>query len=118
MRRTVVMIAAAVVLASACGDGGESEANSASTTTSVGPGVVVTIEGFSFGDPITVAVGEEVVVRNLDGAAHTWTNLDGRFDSGSIPGGGEFRFTFDEPGRYAFVCSIHATMAGSITVTG
>jgi plastocyanin len=33
-------------------------------------------------------------------------------------GGGSFRFSFHDAGEYAFFCTIHPTMTGSITVTG
>lgn len=79
---------------------------------------VITIQGFDFGDPISVAVGEEITVSNQDATSHTWTSNAGLFDSGTIGGGEEFTFTFDEGGEYSFFCSIHPTMTGTITVTG
>lgn len=78
----------------------------------------IDIEEFDFGDPITVPVGTEVLVHNLDPVTHTWTSVDGLFDSGRIAGDAEFTFTFDEPGEYDFVCSIHPSMTGTIVVTG
>ena len=79
----------------------------------------ITIQNFAFGDPITVAAGQAVVVTNSDGVAHTWTSTDAVFDSRSIAGGGgSFTFSFDEAGEYSFFCAIHPTMTGSITVTG
>lgn len=79
----------------------------------------ITIQDFAFGDPITVATGQEVVVTNSDGVAHTWTSTAAVFDSSSIAGGGgSFTFSFDEVGEYDFFCAIHPSMTGSITVTG
>jgi plastocyanin len=90
-----------------CG-GGEPEPSAA----------VIEIVDFSFGDPITVPVGQEVTVVNRDGFAHTWTADDGTFNSGSIDPDGEFRFTFAEAGEYTYFCGIHPTMTGSLTVEG
>lgn len=78
----------------------------------------ITIQGFAFGDPITVDAGEEVTVVNADSTAHTWTSTDGLFDSGSLSSGASFNHTFDEAGEYTFFCGIHPQMTGSITVEG
>ena len=80
-------------------------------------GATITIEGFAFGEPISVAVGETVTIVNLDGATHTWTSTEGAFDSGNLSGnGGTFETTFDAAGTYGFLCAIHPSMTGSITV--
>ena len=63
-----------------------------------------------------MTVGTEVEVENRDTAAHTWTSVDGVFDSGNLGNGDTFTFTFDTPGEYEFFCSIHPDMKGSITV--
>jgi plastocyanin len=78
----------------------------------------ITIRNFDFGAPLTVAVGATVTVRNGDGAPHTWTSNQGVFDSGPLGSGDEFSFVFDAPGEYSFLCEIHPSMTGSITVTG
>jgi plastocyanin len=95
-----------------------SDSTAPDTTVAVAT-AAITIQDFAFGDPITVATGQEVVVTNSDGLAHTWTSTDAVFDSSSIAGGGgSFTFTFDEAGEYDFFCAIHPSMTGSITVTG
>lgn len=111
MTRRKLIAALAVLTLVACGssDGG---ADSPDTSADI------TIESFSFGDPITVAAGTTVEVTNADGANHTWTSVDDLFDSGSLANGDSFRFTFEQPGEYEFLCTIHPTMTGSITVTG
>ena len=78
----------------------------------------IIISGFSFGEPITVAVGDTVTIRNDDSSAHTWTSDSDLFDSGSLAKGEEFTFTFEEPGEYSFYCEPHRSMVGTITVTG
>jgi len=49
---------------------------------------------------------------------HTWTAVDGEFNSGSLAEGESFDFTFDEAGEFDYFCSIHSEMQGSITVEG
>jgi len=99
--------------------GSESTAPDSTAATSAVATAAITIQDFAFGDPITVATGQEVVVTNSDGVAHTWTSTDAVFDSSSIAGGGySFPFSFDEAGEYDFFCTIHPSMTGSITVTG
>lgn len=71
---------------------------------------------FSPGD-LTVKVGTTVTATNLDGATHTWTARDGAFDSHALAKGASFSFTFNTPGSFRYVCSIHASMSGTVIVT-
>ena len=73
---------------------------------------------FAFTGATTVAVGEAVTVTNEDTVSHTWTAVDGEFDSGNLAGGESFEHTFDDAGEFDFFCSIHPDMAGTITVEG
>jgi plastocyanin len=77
----------------------------------------ITISGFDFGDPITVESGSAVRVTNRDSTAHTWTSLDGLFDSETIEPGESFEFSFDTAGTFDFLCVIHPQMTGTITVS-
>ena len=116
LKRVMVLIIPLVLLVAACGD------DDAATTTAApdnsAPTAVITISGFDFGDPISVTVGQTVEVRNEDGTSHTWTSTDGQFDSGPIGAGDSFTFLFAAPGVYAFLCEIHTSMTGEITVSG
>jgi plastocyanin len=78
----------------------------------------ITIASFSFSGVTEVPVGTTVTVTNDDSTSHTWTSLDGVFDSGTLAPGASFQFTFDTPGTFAYHCNIHSSMTGSITVTG
>ena len=78
----------------------------------------IVIADFAFVGDQEVPVGERVVVTNTDGASHTWTAVDGSFDSGTLAEGDSFEFTFDEPGMFEFFCAIHPSMVGAITVSG
>ena len=112
------MIAAVlVVVVAACGgDDADSEA-----TTTGAAGSVVSIADFSFSPPsLTVPVGATVTWTNNSegGFAHTSTGADEVWASGSIEAGAEFSQTFDTPGTFAYMCSIHPSMTGEIVVEG
>jgi plastocyanin len=79
--------------------------------------VEIAISDFAFVGDQQVPVGGRVVVTNNDGASHTWTAVDGSFDSGTLNAGDSFEFTFDDPGIIEYRCSFHPSMTGIITVT-
>lgn len=60
---------------------------------------------------------DEVLWINQDAVPHTVTASDGAFDSGTLDEGGPFAQTFDEAGTFDYVCAIHPTMSGVVTVT-
>jgi len=77
----------------------------------------ITISGFDYGDPVTVAPGALVAVINQDPQAHSATALDGSFDTGLF-GQGE-QTTFNAPsaaGTYDIMCTAHADMGGQLIV--
>lgn len=106
-------IAAAVVLATSCGADDADEDDAATGT----DGAVLSIADFDFGDVPPVAAGSELTVENTDGAPHTVTADDGTFDL-SVGGGESATLTVDEPGDYAFACTIHPSMTATLTVEG
>ncbi|TMF00472.1 MAG: hypothetical protein E6I52_13435 [Chloroflexi bacterium] len=66
---------------------------------------------------LTVAVGAVVTWTNMDVDAHTATSdTPGVFDSGHMAQAGTFSFTFNQPGTFAYHCTYHANMHGSIVV--
>lgn len=65
---------------------------------------------------LTVSAGTIVKWTNKDGVAHTVTSTTGLFDSGTIPNGGTYTFTFATPGTYTYYCVIHPDMAGVVIV--
>jgi plastocyanin len=76
----------------------------------------ITISQFAF-NAVTVAPGATVTVDNLDGVEHTATATDGSFDSGVIATGGAVALVAPAtPGVYSFVCAIHPSMTGQLTV--
>lgn len=64
---------------------------------------------------ITVKPGVVVTWTNEDAANHTVTADDGSFDYSLSRGRGVGK-TFSTPGTYAYHCSIHPSMKGTVTV--
>jgi plastocyanin len=77
----------------------------------------VEIEDFAYNpDPVTIEEGGKVIWKNRDSAPHTATAEDGSFDTGTIEEGKLKSESFKEPGTYAYVCSIHPDMHGTVEV--
>lgn len=64
---------------------------------------------------IEVEPGTNVTWINRDNVEHTVTK-PGLFDSGNLAFGERFEFTFEEPGTYDYVCTIHPGMSGRVIV--
>ncbi|WP_018461928.1 cupredoxin domain-containing protein [Thermus oshimai] len=82
------------------------------------PGEVqVDLLDFAF-QPSTLRVAPETVVvfRNRGQAHHTATDEGGRFDSGLLAPGEEFRYAFKTPGTYRIFCRLHPYMVLSLEV--
>ncbi len=66
----------------------------------------------------TAKVGQTVTWSNGDGSTHTVTTQGSTlFDSGNIPSGGTFTYTFTQLGTYKYYCTIHPWMVGTVVVT-
>jgi plastocyanin len=65
---------------------------------------------------LTVPAGTTVIWKNLDEEPHTVASDAGLFRSGGLDQNDSFTFTFDKPGTYRFLCSIHPSMMGTILV--
>lgn len=81
------------------------------------PGSIRAIDFAFQPSSLTVAVGSRVSFVNGGKAPHTMTARDGSFDSGIVNGGGTWARTFPTPGTYAFLCSLHPQMVGTVRVT-
>lgn len=68
-------------------------------------------------NPVEVKVGETVTWINDDSGRHTVTSKDGVFDSGMMGKRQSFSFTVDKAGEYAYFCSPHPGMMGTVVVT-
>lgn len=83
----------------------------------MGSDTQATIKQFAFQpDPMTIPVGTTVSWTNQDSAQHSVTSTAAGFDSGLMGEGGTFTMSFDTPGTWAYVCSRHASMQGTIIV--
>lgn len=113
--RTLVAVA---IIVGACG--GTNRSGAAATSQPAETPVLIAIEDFAFKpDTVTVPVGTTVTWENReDGVTHTSTADDGRWKSGGLAPGERFSFTFDQPGTYTYICSIHPRMKATIVVEG
>ncbi|HEX4859663.1 MAG TPA: cupredoxin family copper-binding protein [Rhizomicrobium sp.] len=77
----------------------------------------IAMKNFDFSPmAITVSHGTTVVWKNNDGEPHTVVSLDGLFRSPALDQNDTFKFTFNKPGVYKYLCTIHPKMTGTITV--
>jgi plastocyanin len=76
------------------------------------------IENYSFApEDLIVAVGTEVAFHNNDAVAHNASASDGSWHTDDVGADDRTeRIVFDTPGTFAYSCTIHPTMVGSITV--
>ncbi len=68
--------------------------------------VVSTRSNFFSPDEITITTGD-TVCWSFDQGTHTTTSADGLWDSGILPQGSMFMYTFTEAGDYGYVCTLH-----------
>ena len=89
--------------------------STSSTTEASGP--TITMANMSFGDPITVAPGATITLKNDDSAEHSVTSeTEGEFDV-HVDAGEQGTLTAPtEPGEYAFYCVYDPSMKGTLIV--
>ena len=79
--------------------------------------MAVSISKFTFVPAtITIAAGQSVTWTNADPVAHTTTSDDKVWDSGSLLPNATFSTTFSQPGTYAYHCTIHPFIRGTVVV--
>ena len=77
----------------------------------------VNIQGSAFNPPTTtVRVGDAVTWTNRDAFSHTSTSDTAAWDTGVIAAGTSRSVTFTSAGTFAYHCSIHTFMKGTIVV--
>jgi plastocyanin len=130
----IIVIAAAVALASGSKNNSNSSSNNSNTSNSdqnqpndqnnsqTNPTSTnsVSIAGMAFNpSDITVKKGTTVTWSNNDNMTHTVQETDGKKgpNSSDLAPGDKYSFTFDETGTFAYHCSIHPSMSGSVVVT-
>ena len=78
----------------------------------------IAIDNFQFMPPtLTVPAGTKVTWVNDDDVPHLIASADGRFKSSPLLDSGQrFELTLARAGRYAYFCSLHPKMQGTIVV--
>ena len=118
--RTLGLAAVVSLIVAACGAGTTSPAASQAASPAgpaAGPGAVSIIDfGFQPAD-LTVAAGSTVTWTNTGAATHTVKWSDGTPELSGLAAGATYDRTFDAAGSYPYVCGIHGSMSGTITVT-
>ena len=110
---SVALTVALSVAAPASGASGPGDHTSGAVTR-----VRVRIVDFRFRPAsITIDRGTVVKWKNRGGTSHTTTSNDGVWDSGMLAPGDTFARRFRRPGTFAYHCSSHARMKGTIVVT-
>ena len=82
------------------------------------PGGISIVDNAFSPRSVTVTTGSTVTWTNVGSLPHTVTADDGRFDSGFLATGAGYRRTFNQPGTFSYLCTIHPEMVGTITVSG
>lgn len=79
--------------------------------------VVIRIDNFTFSpETVTVAPGTAVTWINGDDIPHTVLEQSKRFRSKALDTDDRYTVTFDAPGEYPYLCSLHPHMTGKVVV--
>jgi amicyanin len=91
------------------------------TASGEAPPVAIAIDNFAFSMPqLTIAAGTTVTWTNKDDEPHTIRaqGANPAFHSPALDKGDSYSFVFKDPGTYAYYCTIHPHMVGTIVVQG
>jgi plastocyanin len=125
-----VLVITGVVLTVSCGTASPATTATATQAAQVKPTepgatpgpdykpVAVAIENYAYSPAtLTVTIGTTVTWTNKDSTTHTVVSTSGNvLNSGNIPQGGTFSFTFTQKGTYEYRCGIHPSMTGKVIV--
>lgn len=122
-RLTVAALAAAALTVAGCGgDGGGSSGGGGDAAGETAAGqVTVKIASYKYlPETVRVRAGGTIAWENEDDAdthdAESVPDAPGDFDTQAIEFGERKRVTLDEPGTYAYFCSYHRFMEGTVEV--
>ena len=133
MRKWLVLLLGCLALGLVAGCGGDDDKEESGGTPpateqsseddsaggdSGGGGSAVTIKDFAF-DPgdLKVKTGDTVTWTNEDSAGHDVTGDAFKSgDAGGLGQGDSFENTFEKAGSFDYICSVHPTMKGTVTV--
>lgn len=92
------------------------ESTSGSGGAEASASATITIKGFEYDVPGSVAPGTKITVKNDDSEAHTVTaDSEGDFDVTIPPGKSEMLTAPSDAGSYKFHCTFHSNMRGTLT---
>jgi plastocyanin len=78
-----------------------------------------TISDFKFSPAtITIHVGDTITWTNVGPTEHTATANNGSFNTGILKKGASASHTFTQAGTFAYICTIHPFMHGTVVVVG
>ncbi len=92
----------------------------ATPAAAIADGAVVEIHDYQYhAADVSVQAGQAVTWTNRETAAHDVASTAGpvAFASPELGEGESFTFTFTQPGGYAYLCTLHPDMVGTVTVT-
>jgi plastocyanin len=67
-------------------------------------------------NPVTLSVGGVLTWMNTDTTTHDMVSDTALWDSGRMPSGASYQFTFSSRGSFPYHCSIHPGMVGTVVV--
>lgn len=82
-----------------------------------GPTIQVNMQGIAF-DPqtVTIKVGDTVNWTNMDDVPHNATAVDNSWKTETFGKGGTGSVTFTTAGTFAYICTVHPNMTGTVIV--
>jgi plastocyanin len=112
-----VSIMGAALFAGACSSNSPSTGPSGPATTVTIPSgaSALTVTAYS-PNPVNVTVGTTVRWSNADSTPHNATADGGLFSTGNLNGGSTFDFKFQTAGTFAYHCTLHPNMVGTVVV--
>ena len=106
----ILLVTAALAVAPAIAFAGDAQ------TAAVAP-TVVEIHNLKFNPAtLTIAAGTKVTWVNEDKAPHTVTDKGKVFRSAGLDTKDSFSYSFESPGEFTYICTIHPMMVGKIVV--
>lgn len=113
MKRVTALLALLSLTFVAACEGGSTSPSGEPAPPSEGAEVI--IEGFAFQPPtLTIARGSVVTWVNQDSVAHTVVMAGN--ESPRLNKGDSWSYTFDIEGTFDYICGLHPSMKGQITV--
>lgn len=115
--KTAAVALPLAALLAACG-AGDDASGPATQDQSGASGQTVSLADFEIEAPASAPAGTSFTVVNDGEAPHNWTAANGTFSTADLGSGEQATVTIDDPGTYAYTCTIHPDlMTGEIEIT-